>query len=117
MAHSIVKLCNVHRPHHWLCYIFQLATNEASGIGRKIWDYITDFWNFLDIFTILLFIAGVVLQVSNCDDCFEASRVVLAINLMTFFFRILHIFSVHKELGPKLVMIGRMVSTCTDDVT
>ena len=28
---------------------------------------------------------------------------------MTFCFRFLHIFSVHKQLGPKLVMIGSMV--------
>jgi len=29
---------------------------------------------------------------------------------MMFLFRILHMFAVHKELGPKLVMIGKMVS-------
>ena len=91
-------------------FLFQLVTDESTGIGRMLYSYISDFWNFLDLLTILLFIAGIVLQVLNCDDCFDASRIVLAINLMTFFFRILHIFSIHKELGPKLVMIGRMVS-------
>lgn len=38
------------------------------------------------------------------------SRVILSLALMTFWFRILHIFSVIRILGPKLVMIGRMVS-------
>ncbi len=45
----------------------------------------------------------------GCTACVEAGRVVLSLCLMMFWFRILHIFSVHKELGPKLVMIGRMV--------
>ena len=45
----------------------------------------------------------------DCSECVEAGRIVLSICLMMFWFRILHIFSVHKELGPKLVMIGRMV--------
>ena len=47
----------------------------------------------------------------DCKECVEAGRIVLSICVMMFWFRILHIFSVHKELGPKLVMIGRMVSS------
>ena len=94
-----------------MLYIFllQFVTDESSGYLRKLYSYITDFWNLLDLLTIVLFIGGIVLQVQDCDACFESARIVLAINLMTFFFRILHILSVHKELGPKLVMIGRMV--------
>ena len=38
------------------------------------------------------------------------SRVILCIALLAFWCRILHIFSVIRILGPKLVMIGRMVS-------
>lgn len=50
----------------------------------------------------------------DCKECVEAGRIVLSLCLMMFWFRILHIFSVHKELGPKLVMIGRMVSLEND---
>ena len=52
---------------------------------------------------------GMIVRNIDCSECVEAGRIVLSICLMMFWFRILHIFSVHKELGPKLVMIGRMV--------
>ena len=48
--------------------------------------------------------------IAICGLCFYASRIIFAFNYMMFLFRILHMFAVHKELGPKLVMIGKMVS-------
>lgn len=60
--------------------------------------------------TIGLFIIGIILRFLPYPSTFEAARVFLALNFVSFFLRLLHIFSVHKELGPKLVMIGRMVS-------
>ena len=43
-------------------------------------------------------------------DRLSYARVILCLALLTFWCRILHIFSVIRILGPKLVMIGRMVS-------
>lgn len=89
-----------------------MVTDDSAAFMHKMVNYISEVWNILDVLTILTFIAGIILRVipiSACPECFNASRIVLSINLMTFCFRFLHIFSVHKELGPKLVMIGRMV--------
>lgn len=47
---------------------------------------------------------------TQVEDRHSYSRVVLSIALLAFWCRILHIFSVIRILGPKLVMIGRMVS-------
>ncbi|KAK7482390.1 hypothetical protein BaRGS_00026409, partial [Batillaria attramentaria] len=98
----------------WVFTIFveelrQLVTNYAHSVRSKLTTYITDSWNILDILTIFLFTVGMVLRFMPSDTCFDIARVVLCINLVSFFFRILHIFSVNKELGPKLVMIRRMV--------
>ncbi|XP_076456247.1 transient receptor potential cation channel subfamily M member-like 2 isoform X2 [Babylonia areolata] len=98
----------------WVFTIFveelrQLVTNYAHSISSKVTTYVTDSWNLLDIITIGLFVVGMVLRFIPNDTSFEWARVVLAINLVSFFFRILHIFSVNKELGPKLVMIRRMI--------
>lgn len=82
----------------------------STSIATKLQTYITDTWNIVDIITILLFIIGMVLRFLPHENTFEAARVFLALNFVSFFLRLLHIFSVHKELGPKLVMIGRMVS-------
>lgn len=64
----------------------------------------------MDVLTIVLFLTALILRFLPYHSTFDAARVVYAVNFITFFFRILHIFSVHRELGPKLVMIGNMVS-------
>ncbi|XP_060577769.1 transient receptor potential cation channel subfamily M member-like 2 isoform X4 [Ruditapes philippinarum] len=87
----------------------QVATTASNSLAAKLQSYITDTWNIVDIITIVLFIIGMVLRFLPHSTTFEAARVFLALNFVSFFLRLLHIFSVHKELGPKLVMIGRMV--------
>ena len=87
-----------------------MVTSASKTVGNKLYSYITNGWNIVDVITILLFICGMMFKLIRTDDTLEAARVILGLNLITFFIRILHIFSVHKELGPKLVMIGRMVS-------
>ncbi|XP_048236497.1 transient receptor potential cation channel subfamily M member-like 2 isoform X3 [Haliotis rufescens] len=87
----------------------QIVANNATSIKSKLYSYFTDSWNILDIITIVLFTTGMILRFIPNDESFNAARVVLSINLISFFFRILHIFSVNKQLGPKLVMIRRMI--------
>lgn len=44
---------------------------------------------------------------------FEAGRTVLAIDFMVFTLRLIHIFAIHKQLGPKIIIVERMVSPLT----
>jgi len=88
----------------------QLVTDDSSN---KLKSYISDLWNVLDIITLMTYLSGLILRIipiTVCGTCFYASRIVFAFNHMMFFFRILHMFAVWEKLGPKLVMIGRMVS-------
>jgi len=58
------------------------------------------------------YLSGLILRlvpITVCGTCFYASRVVLVFNHMMFFFRALHIFTVWEKLGPKVVMISKMV--------
>lgn len=41
---------------------------------------------------------------------FEAGRTVLAVDFMVFTLRLIHIFAIHKQLGPKIIIVERMVS-------
>lgn len=43
------------------------------------------------------------------DDTYEAGRTVLAIDFMVFTLRLIHIFAIHKQLGPKIIIVERMV--------
>ena len=97
----------------FVLFVVQLLTDHSSSLWLKFKNYSSDMWNFLDILTLVTYIPGLILRLipaTVCGTCFYASRIVLAFNYMMFFFRILHMFAVHQELGPKLVMIGKMVS-------
>lgn len=92
--------------------IRQILMEENATLRLKLAFYLKDWWNVLDASTLVLFYVGFCLKwlkSSLCPSCFEASHVVLSVNLTLFYFRILHIFSIHKNLGPKLVMIGKMM--------
>lgn len=46
---------------------------------------------------------------------FEAGRTVLAIDFMVFTLRLIHIFAIHKQLGPKIIIVERMVGSWVPD--
>ena len=56
-----------------------------------------------------LFVCAVVLRFLPSESAFEAARIVYGVTLLVFFFRLLRVFSVNQEMGPKLEMIKRMV--------
>ena len=87
-----------------------MVTGDSFGILNKLKNYICDIWNVIDMITIILFIVGLTVKICGCLNCLDISRIILTVNLITFYLRILHIFSLHKKLGPKLVMIAKMVS-------
>ncbi|KAH9505775.1 Transient receptor putative cation channel sub M member 2 [Bulinus truncatus] len=89
--------------------IREFLISSAHSVKSKLKTYVSNRWNILDILCILLFVLGFILRFIPDEDFMTAARVVLSINLITFFIRMLHIFSVNKQLGPKLVMIGRML--------
>lgn len=40
---------------------------------------------------------------------YEAGRTVFALDFMVFTLRLIHIFAIHKQLGPKIIIVERMV--------
>lgn len=46
------------------------------------------------------------------NNTYEAGRTVLAIDFMVFTLRLIHIFAIHKQLGPKIIIVERMVTKC-----
>ena len=83
---------------------------SCGTLTTKLQSYVTDIWNVLDLATIGLFLIGTILRFIPNPKTFEAARIILALDFITFFLRLLQLFSVDKKLGPKLVMIQRMVS-------
>ncbi|XP_036366251.1 transient receptor potential cation channel subfamily M member-like 2 isoform X2 [Octopus sinensis] len=86
--------------------IHQVLTKRSLSIRSKFKKYIHSAWNINDVITIVLFILGYILR---SLDVAETARVIFCLNLISFYIRFLHMFSIDKNLGPKLVMIKEMM--------
>ncbi|XP_037546803.1 transient receptor potential cation channel subfamily M member 5 [Nematolebias whitei] len=69
--------------------------------------YIQNVWNKFDLIAITLFIIGLISRMFKVS--YEFGRDVLCVDYMVFTLRLLHIFAIHKQLGPKIIIVGKMV--------
>ncbi|XP_052254802.1 transient receptor potential cation channel subfamily M member-like 2 [Dreissena polymorpha] len=77
---------------------------------RNLKNYFLEGWNRIDLLTIVMFLLGFGLRfIQFRGTSVDWPRVVLAVDFVVFFFRLVHIFSVQKILGPKLIIIRGMV--------
>ncbi|VDK41824.1 unnamed protein product [Taenia asiatica] len=105
----------------------EVEESVLSGISFS--TYISDGWNKLDCTGLILYIVGFVLrlvvlarlgdsQLSHDTEAFhiltdpimDPSRICMAFSLFVFYIRLMYSFSFHIALGPKLIMIGKMVT-------
>uniref|UniRef100_A0A8C7MTN8 Transient receptor potential cation channel, subfamily M, member 5 n=1 Tax=Oncorhynchus kisutch TaxID=8019 RepID=A0A8C7MTN8_ONCKI len=82
-------------------------TDEDMSILKKFKLYVEDNWNKCDMVAISLFVIGVSCRMMK--DTYEAGRTVLALDFMVFTLRLIHIFAIHKQLGPKIIIVERMM--------
>ncbi|KAF3822372.1 hypothetical protein GH733_007746, partial [Mirounga leonina] len=82
-------------------------TDEDTHLVKKFTLYVEDNWNKCDMGAIFLFIVGVTCRM--VPSMFEAGRTVLAVDFMVFTLRLIHIFAIHKQLGPKIIIVERMM--------
>ncbi|XP_054625682.1 transient receptor potential cation channel subfamily M member 5 isoform X5 [Dunckerocampus dactyliophorus] len=82
-------------------------SDEELNILKKFKLYVEDNWNKCDMVAISLFVVGVSCRM--IDGTYEAGRTVLAIDFMVFTLRLIHIFAIHKQLGPKIIIVERMM--------
>ena len=97
-------------PYVWSlfsCLGFQLGAQQPKSFADKLSIYFSDTWNLVDSFSLLAFVVAAVLRFF--DSTYEAARIILSLNIIVFIVRSLQIVSVNRQLGPKLVMIRKMV--------
>ncbi|KAM5248480.1 transient receptor potential cation channel subfamily M member 5 [Ctenodactylus gundi] len=82
-------------------------TDEDTHLVKKFSLYVEDNWNKCDMVAIFLFIMGVICRM--LPAVFEAGRTIMAIDFMVFTLRLIHIFAIHKQLGPKIIIVERMM--------
>nr|XP_020461959.1 transient receptor potential cation channel subfamily M member 4-like [Monopterus albus] len=96
----------------WVFTIVCEEIREAFFGGMMTWRqsirvYIQDVWNKFDVIAITLFITGLICRMFDLSYGF--GRDVLCVDFMVFTLRLIHIFAIHKQLGPKIIIVGKMV--------
>ncbi|KAG8453087.1 hypothetical protein GDO86_004775 [Hymenochirus boettgeri] len=81
---------------------------DNLGFVIKAIQYITDFWNQVDTTALSLFIVGLVCRLVSVNTMY-LGRIFLSLDFMIFCLRLLHMFTVSKVLGPKIIMLRNMI--------
>uniref|UniRef100_A0A8C7PLV7 TRPM SLOG domain-containing protein n=1 Tax=Oncorhynchus mykiss TaxID=8022 RepID=A0A8C7PLV7_ONCMY len=89
-----------------------LLLSQTFLVGSMMWrqrmrKYIQDVWNKCDLTAIILFIIGLTCRMFQWS--YEFGRAVLCVDYMVFTLHLIHIFAIHKQLGPKIIIVGKMM--------
>ncbi|XP_072281848.1 transient receptor potential cation channel subfamily M member 4 isoform X1 [Pyxicephalus adspersus] len=79
----------------------------SMPVTQKVKQYLQDSWNHVDITALLLFIIGVICRMF--ETSYESGRTILCFDFMVFTLRLIHIFAVNKQLGPKIIIVRKMM--------
>ncbi|XP_037542317.1 transient receptor potential cation channel subfamily M member 2 [Nematolebias whitei] len=74
---------------------------------KKVTKYIKDFWNILDVLSILLFSVGLAFRLT--PELLYAGKILLCIDFVVFCLRLMAIFTISRTLGPKIIIVRKMM--------
>ncbi|XP_018424709.1 PREDICTED: transient receptor potential cation channel subfamily M member 2 [Nanorana parkeri] len=104
------------REHIIYFWLFSLVCEETRqliydpdrfGLLKQASLYYNDFWNKLDVCAILIFIGGLICRLIPAT--FYPGRIILSLDFVIFCLRLMHIFTISKTLGPKIIIVKRMM--------
>ncbi|KAE8628405.1 hypothetical protein XENTR_v10007503 [Xenopus tropicalis] len=81
---------------------------DRLGFVVKSMQYISEFWNQVDTLALSLFAVGLICRLASLNTVY-LGRVFLSVDYMIFCIRLMNIFTVSKVLGPKIIMLRRMI--------
>ncbi|TSK92937.1 Transient receptor potential cation channel subfamily M member 2 [Bagarius yarrelli] len=82
---------------------------DGFTLWKKLKMYIRDSWNILDMLSILLFITGLACRLQASSKVFYVGKIILCIDFIVFSLRLMAIFTISKTLGPKIIIVRRMM--------
>lgn len=78
-----------------------------APLRHRLHLYLADTWNQCDLVALTCFLLGVVCRL--IPGLYDLGHTVLCLDFMVFTLRLLHIFTVNKQLGPKIVIVNKMM--------
>uniref|UniRef100_A0A8C5SIM4 Ion transport domain-containing protein n=1 Tax=Laticauda laticaudata TaxID=8630 RepID=A0A8C5SIM4_LATLA len=94
---------------------FPHPSKLMKSVIHKSWymngsKYFSDLWNVMDTLGIFYFISGIVFRLhSSNETSWYSGRVIFCLDYIIFTLRLIHIFTVSRNLGPKIIMLQRML--------
>ncbi|XP_036408501.1 transient receptor potential cation channel subfamily M member 4a [Megalops cyprinoides] len=96
-------------------WVFTLVCEEirqtffvgSTTVFQRMRLYIQDVWNKCDLTAITLFIFGLCCRMFPWS--YDFGRAMLCLDFMVFTLRLIHIFAIHRQLGPKIIIVGKMM--------
>ncbi|CAM9907567.1 unnamed protein product [Lampetra planeri] len=114
----LVKLQQLPSVQEWfvILYLFMSAIervreifmSEPGKFGQKIKVWLDGYWNINDSLGILLFFVAVALR-SQSHLLIEA-KIVYSLDVIFWYVRLLDVFAVNQNVGPYIMMIGKMMA-------
>lgn len=92
-----------------------LFQHIVSIIRRKWKSYASDWWNRLDWLSMAVYTCGMLLKLGEGSHVRNASKILLVAAFILLSIRIINLCCMSSILGPKLVMIRKMVCSSTLD--
>ncbi|KAM8927781.1 transient receptor potential cation channel subfamily M member 4 [Pelodytes ibericus] len=79
----------------------------SMPVTQKVKQYLQDSWNHVDISALMLFIVALICRMFEYS--YESGRTIFCFDFMIFTLRLIHIFAVNKQLGPKIIIVRKMM--------
>uniref|UniRef100_A0AAX7V6J8 Transient receptor potential cation channel subfamily M member 2 n=1 Tax=Astatotilapia calliptera TaxID=8154 RepID=A0AAX7V6J8_ASTCA len=80
---------------------------DGFGFRKKAKMYINEFWNILDVLSIVLFLIGLAFRLTT--ELFYLGKIILCIDFVVFCLRLMAIFTISRTLGPKIIIVRKMM--------
>ncbi|XP_061196286.1 transient receptor potential cation channel subfamily M member-like 2 [Saccostrea echinata] len=88
----------------------QILTRDQRSLLYKIRSWYGSVWNRFDFIMYLTFLTSVILRFSLSGEDFMWARMLYSLTLAMYFIRFMHYFYAEKNIGPKVIMISRMLT-------
>jgi len=95
----------------WVCCLALDEVNEFAArkrdkhIIKRFVMWFGNIWNMLDLMGLCVYTTGFILRFYSMNW----SRILLSVAFVVYCVRLLQIFTIHRLLGPKIIMVGKMV--------
>ena len=94
---------------YFVAEMYQLVHSDTSASASdRLREYIFDFWNFLDILCITIFVMAVFFRCR--ENTIDIGHLLYALDVSLWILRLIQVLYADQVTGPYVVMIGNMLS-------